>query len=88
MGHRERVVGRDRVAGLVEVLEQGEVDHPQEVEPALVHRRTAELEPQQTQDVAGHPAPVGHQEQDVPGLGLEPVGDAGELLGREELRNG
>ena len=39
--HRERVVRGDRAAVVVERLEQREVDDPEEVEPTLVHRRTA-----------------------------------------------
>jgi len=51
--HRERVVCRDRASGrLVDGLEQREVDDPQEVEPALVDRRPAELQAEQAEQPA------------------------------------
>ena len=71
MGHGERVVGRDGPAGVVERLEQREVDHPQEVEAALGDRRPAQLEAQQAEHVAHRGPLVGHEQQQVAGLGLE-----------------
>ena len=41
VGHRERVMCGYRKTVGVYILEQREVDDPQEVQPALVHRRTA-----------------------------------------------
>ena len=50
-------------------LEQREVDHPQEVEAALGHGWPAELEAQQAEHVADDRPVVGHQQQQVAGLG-------------------
>ena len=44
VGHRERVVGRDGIAGLVKPFEQWKVAHPQEVQPTLGDRGTTEFE--------------------------------------------
>ena len=69
MGHREGVVRRDRPARLlVDPLEEREVDHPQEVQAALVDRRPAQLEPQQAEHVADHRPLVGDDQQQVAGL--------------------
>ena len=85
--HRERVVRGDRAAVVVERLEQREVDDPQELQPALVHRRAAELDPQRAEHVVHQPPRPRGDEQQVAGLGAERVDDA-ELLGlREELEH-
>ncbi len=82
MGHRERMVGRDRVAVVVKRLEQRELDDPEELQPALVDRRTAELHPHRAEHVVDQPPRTGGDEQEVTGLRTQGV-DGPELLSLE-----
>ena len=72
---------------VVERLEQREVDDPEEVQPALGHRRPAELEAQQPEHVVHRRPLVGDEQQQVAGLGLQspderrPISSVGQELG-------
>ena len=83
--HGERMVGRNRVPRVVQALEQREVHHPQEVETALSDRRAAQLQADQTQDVADGAALVGHDEEQVADLGLQGGAQSIDLLVGQEL---
>ena len=63
--HRERVVRGDRAAVVVEPLEQREVDDPQELQPALVHRRPAEVEAQRAEHVVDEARRAGDDQHEV-----------------------
>ena len=65
---------------VVERLEQREVDDPEELQAALVHRRTAELHPQRSEHVVDQATSARGDQQEVAGLGAHRV-DGPELLG-------
>ena len=85
--HGERMVRRGGQAVGADVLEQREVDHPQEMQAALVHRRAAQLQPQQAEHAAGTPPAVGHQVAHVSRLGAQAFQHAVDLGVGHELRH-
>ena len=66
MAHRERIVGRCRLAGgVIDLLEQGKINHPAHLHTAFGDGRAAQLQAQQTKNVGGLAPLVGHEQQQV-----------------------
>jgi len=67
VGHGEGMVGGQRVAGVVEPVEEREVDDPDVAVGTLVDRTTPDLEAQLPEHRAGDPMLVSDHQDEVPG---------------------
>ena len=85
MRARERVVRGDRVARVVERLEERELHDPHQTHRALVHRRPPEIEAQLPEHVLDHSALTGRDEQQIAGLRARGVEQPDALGLRHEL---